>query len=248
MPLIMILPSALNSLPAAAEPTLVFAASSLSGALDAVVSDYQTSSSADIRVSFAASSSLARQLVQGAPADIFISANTAWMKYAEDRQAIQSASKVALIRNQLVLARPYNKVTYTAQLSADYLQNQLKTGRFVLADPTHVPAGLYAKEALESMKLWHIVKHRLAPAINVRAVLALLERGEAPIGILYKTDALASRNVNIISTFPPSSHTPIRYIAALGAQPASQSVSNFFRYLRSPAAMSRWYEFGFDPT
>ena len=242
-----ILLPALTARPAAADPVLVFAASSLSGALDAVVADYQETHPTDIRISFAASSTLARQLVQGAPADIYISANTVWIKYAEDRQAIQPVSKFTLIHNQLVLAAPGQRGTAPIRLSSAYLQTHLKTGRLVVADPAHVPAGMYAREALENMRLWDIVQHRLAPVINVRAVLALLERREAALGILYKTDVLSSRHVEIVSTFPPSSHAPIQYTAALSTRRKGQDVLNFFQYLKSPDAVARLSQFGFDP-
>lgn len=238
---------ALIARPVAADSILVFAASSLSGALDAVAEDYQKTHPTNIRISYAASSTLARQLAQGAPADIYISANVIWVKYVEDQQAIQAASKFILVRNQLVLAAPSQAGTAPIRLSAAYFQKHLKAGRLVVADPAHVPAGIYAREALKNMNLWDAVQHRLALGINVRAALALLERQEAPLGILYKTDVLTSRHTKIVSTFPPSSHTPIEYTAALGIGHTGKEVLKFFQYLQSPVTEARLSQFGFDP-
>jgi len=233
--------------PACAEPVIIFAASSLSGALDAVAEEYKNSTSADIRVSYAASSALARQIGRGAPAHIFISANTAWSAYLEERQALQTSSKFTLVRNRLVLAAPTRIVSPVQELTAKYLQSRLKSGRLVIADPAHVPAGIYAREALEKLGLWHAVQHRLAPAINVRAALALLERQEAPLGVLYRTDVLNSEKVQLVYTFPTTSHSPISYMAALTKRNSGKDVLNFFRYLKSPLAATRLCQFGFDP-
>ena len=238
---------ALIARPVAADPILVFAASSLSGALDAVAEDYQKTHPTNIKISYAASSTLARQLAQGAPADIYISANVVWVKYVEDQQAIQAASKFILVRNQLVLAAPGQAGAAPIRLSAAFFEKHLKAGRLVLADPTHVPAGIYAREALKNMNLWHVVQHRLALGINVRAALALLERREAPLGILYKTDVLTNPHTKIVSTFPPSSHAPIEYTAALAIGRTGKEVLKFFQYLQSPVAEARLSQFGFDP-
>ena len=230
-----------------AEPILIFAASSLSGALDAVVTDYQKTRPADVRLSYSASSTLARQLTRGAPAKIFISANEAWIKFAEHQQALQASSKFVLARNRLVLAAPKGKVTGFTKLTTETLQTALGRGRLVLGDPTHVPAGIYAKEALRSLGLWRVVQHRLAPSINVRAALALLERSEASLGILYKSDVRANGKVIALHTLPHSSHSAIKYVAALTAGDAGKSVLNLFEYFKSRKVTTRLMQFGFDP-
>lgn len=233
-------------LAAADEGPTVFAAASLKNALDAVASDWQAETGKKPVISFAATSALAKQIEQGAEADIFISADQAWMDYLAERNLIAPGSRFDLLSNQLVLIAPRGSAL-TATIGPGFpLSNLLGDGRLAIAGVDAVPAGKYGKAALESLGVWGEVKDKLAQAENVRAALRLVSRGEAPLGIVYASDAKADPNVTVLGTFPESSHPPIVYPAATLKAATSSSTGAFLAYLRGPGAASRFAAHGFS--
>ena len=199
-----------------ADPTSIdlFAAASLREVLDAAVADYQRRSGRTVRATYAGSAQLARQIAQGAPADLFISADEAWMDWLDRRGLIEPSARRALASNRLVLIAPVSTSGAVVDLTVpNALTARLGEGRLAMAE-TAVPAGRYGQEALTRLNLWPTVKDRLAPADDVRAALALVARGEAPLGLVYATDARVEPRVRVVATFPAGSHAPIIYPAA----------------------------------
>ncbi len=229
--------------PALAATLTVFAAASLKESLDEAARAFQASTGHAVRVSYGASSALARQIEAGAPAQLFISADQEWMDYVEARRLIDGP-RVNLLANSLVLVAPAARIPRVRIEPGFALDAALGGGRLALADPKSVPAGKYARAALESLGVWDRVRERLAPAENVRAALALVARGEAPLGIVYRTDALAEPRVAIVDTFPASSHPPIVYPLAIvrGAPDAARELA---RFLAAPQARAVWRRHGF---
>jgi len=215
---------------------LVLGAASLKNALDDANALYLRQTSKKVVVSYGASSALARQIESGAPADIFISADLDWMDYLAQRNLIKSATRSNFLGNTLVLVAPADsKVTLTIARNFPLAQT-LGGGRLAMADPGSVPAGKYGKAALEALGVWSSVANKLAPAENVRATLLLVSRGEAPLGIVYQTDAAADKGVKVIDTFPSNTHPPIIYpIAAVAASTNPGNVA-YIAYLKSSAA------------
>jgi molybdate transport system substrate-binding protein len=228
---------------AQAQPILVFAAASLRNALD----EANAHAPAKALVSYAASSALARQIESGAPAQLFISADAEWMDYLERRALIQAGTRRNLLGNRLVLVAPVRN-PMQATIKAGFPLPLLlgPSGRLAVGDPGHVPAGRYAKAALETLGVWKAVAGRLAPAENVRAALALVARGEAPLGVVYATDAAAEPGVRIVDVFPEGSHPPIVYPAALTAI-AQAHAAGYLAFLRSNAARAIFEKHGFTP-
>jgi len=227
--------------------TTVFAAASLKNALDEINQSWSKQNSGKVVVSYAGSSALARQIEKGAPADIFVSADLDWMDYLAQRKRVNDASRVNLLRNELVLIAPAG-----AKISVE-LKRGLKLGdllgndRLSMADPDHVPAGKYGKAALESLGLWPQVADKLARGENVRTALNFVARGEAPLGIVYRTDAAAEDKVRVVAAFPADRHPPIVYPAALLANSKNAEAAAFFTYLKSNAAMGIFRKHGFLP-
>jgi molybdate transport system substrate-binding protein len=233
---------------AAEKDLLVFAAASLKTALDAADAPYQKDRGAHVVVSFAASSALAKQIEAGAPADIFISADPDWMDYLEKRNLIKAGTRTNLAGNALVLIAPKDsKEDIAIAPGFPLLQALGADGRLAMADPAAVPAGLYGKAALEKLGVWARVAPRVAPAENVRAALALVSRGEAPLGIVYRTDAAADTGVRIVATFPPDTHPPIIYPIAVVATSTHPAAAAYLAYLTSPAARPFLDAQGFTP-
>jgi len=230
-----------------AEPLTVFAAASMTDALNKAGQVYGAEAGPEIRFSFASSSTLAKQIEQGAPADLFISAAENWMDYLAQRDLIVPDSRAALVSNGLVLVAPEASALKVAAISSttDLLGMLGTEGRLAVGDPDHVPAGIYAKEALTSLGLWAGVESRLARADNVRAALALVARGEVPLGIVYSTDAAGQAGVKVLATFPPSSHRPIRYPVAIVKGRDSADARAFLGWLKGAKAMAILREFGF---
>jgi cobalt-zinc-cadmium efflux system protein len=226
-------------------PVTVFAAASLNGALDAVSVAYAESGGGKAIASYAASSALARQIENGAPADIFISANEEWMDYVQTRGLVETGSRADLLRNRLVLIAPLGKPLDIAIGPGFPLAKALGDGRLAIGDPAGVPAGIYAKAALEHLGVWNEVADKLAPMADVRAALTLVERGEVPAGIVYATDAAASRGVTVAGIFPDGTHPPIIYPAAL-LPGAGAAARDFYGFLRGPAARAIFERFGFE--
>jgi molybdate transport system substrate-binding protein len=231
---------------AADEGPTVFAAASLKNALDAVASDWQEKSGEKPVISYAATSALAKQIEQGAEADMFISADQAWMDYLAERNLIEPGSRFDLLSNQLVLVAPRGSAL-TATIGPGFpLSNLLGDGRLAIAGADAVPAGKYGKAALESLGVWGEVKDKLAQAENVRAALRLVSRGEAPLGIVYASDAKADPNVRVLGSFPENSHPPIVYPAAKLKAATSSSTGAFLAYLRGPEATYGFETHGFS--
>jgi molybdate transport system substrate-binding protein len=230
---------------ARADQILVFAAASLKTALDQVNQGFAAASAHRAKASYAASSALARQIEQGAPADVFFSADLDWLDYLEARSLIQVETRVELLGNELVLIGPAGAPSGSLTLGPEAdLTALLGRGRLALAQVDSAPAGKYAKAALEKLGLWRQVEGRLAQAENVRAALALVARGETPLGIVYRTDALAEPGVTILATFPAESHPPIIYPVALTRE-AGAAGHDYLAFLRSPAAREVFQRHGF---
>lgn len=236
------------STPAAAgERIIVFAAASLRDALAAAVRQYQRESGLDVVQSYASSGTLVRQIERGAPAALFVSASSEWMDYLEKRGLIRQGSRRNLLRNELVLIAPAGSVTTLAIRPQFALAKALGQGRLAMANPDHVPAGQYAKAALQSLGVWSSVAARIARAENVRAALIFVSRGEAPLGIVYRTDAAADSRVRIVDTFPPDTHPPIIYPVARVSSAASPSAERLLLFLESAEAGAIFRRYGFMP-
>jgi len=226
----------------------VFAAASLTDALRALGQDWAARGNPAPRFSFAASSALARQMEQGAPADLFMSADEEWMNYVQERNLIVNDTRVSPLGNSLVLIAPADAARPVALTRETDLRALLgPNGRIATGDPAHVPVGRYAQAALTWMGQWDTIAPRLARADNVRAALLLVERGEAPFGIVYGTDAAASRGVRVVGTFPIASHTPVTYPFALTRRAADNAQARaLLAFLTGPEARPTWQRFGFS--
>lgn len=230
-----------------AQTALVFAAVSLKDALDEQVRNFEANGRYKVSVSYAASSTLAKQIENGAPAALFISADLDWMDYLASRGLIDLKSRTNLLSNRLVLVAPVSSPVRAVIAPNFPLRTLLGGGRLAIADPDHVPAGKYARAALESLGVWNSVSGLTARADNVRAALALVSRGEAPLGIVYRTDALGDRQVRIVAEFQESTHPPIVYPAALMNVQRSPVARSLLDYLKSVAARGVWKKYGFAP-
>jgi molybdate transport system substrate-binding protein len=227
-----------------AETTLVFAAASLKNALDAAVDEYAATGGGPVTISYAASSALAKQIEEGAPADIFFSADLEWMDYLADRDLIQEDSRVGILGNDLVLIAPAGS-TVSLEIGPGFpLLDALGGGKLAVAETASVPAGKYGKAALQSLGVWDSVFGSVAEAENVRAALALVSRGEAPLGIVYATDAKADTGVKVVGIFPDDSHPAILYPIALTTA-ANPEASHFLEFLVSEKAALIFERHGF---
>jgi molybdate transport system substrate-binding protein len=227
------------------EPVVVFAAASLKTALDAASAAFHTEGGAELKISYGGSLALARQIVAGAPADIFASADEDSMNEAVKGSAIKADSRFDLLGNQLVIVAPKQSSVDNLPLTPDALDKAIGSGRLATGEVNTVPVGRYAKEALRNLGLWTIVEPHLAMTDNVRAALAFVARGEAPLGIVYATDAAADATVKVVATFPEASHAPILYPFALTASSHNDSAAKFLTYLKSPAGRAIFEKQGF---
>ncbi|MCS6765491.1 MAG: molybdate ABC transporter substrate-binding protein [Candidatus Protistobacter heckmanni] len=225
----------------------VFAAASMINAMEELGKNWQALSGDRVRFSFASSSTLAKQIEQGADAQIFVSADEPWADYLEQRKLLEPGTRAQLVGNQLVLVMPA-KGAQTLDLGRgkNWLA-QLPAGRIATGDPAHVPVGIYAREALTNLGLWAQVEPRLAPADSVRSALALVERGEAAAGIVYATDAAISSAVKTAGVFPEDSHKTITYPIAIIACKSSLAAKKLYDYLRSKEAAVVYRKYGFSP-
>ena len=224
---------------------LVFAAASLKNVLDAINDAWRRETGKHATIAYAASSTLAKQIENGAPADLFISADRDWMNYLDTRKLINPESRSDLLGNSLVLIAPASGTVKLSIVPDFGLAAALGDGRLAMADPAAVPAGRYGMAALEHLGVWSSVEKRVAAAENVRAALLLVARGEAPLGIVYKTDAIAEPAVKILAAFPQDTHPPIVYPMASiagGANPDSPALA---AYLRGAAAHAQFEAQGF---
>ena len=244
--LLLLLGSAWSVSASAQEAKLViFAAASLKDALDEVNAAFRHEKGQDTATSYAASSTLAKQIEAAAPADIFISADLDWMDYLAKRNLVKLETRSNLLGNRLALIAPVNSAIQLAIGPNFLLVAALGNGRLAIADPNSVPAGKYGKAALEALGVWSSVADRLAPAENVRATLALVSRGETPLGIVYQTDADADKGVKIVDTFPENTHPPIIYPIAVVASSTNPATVDYLVYLKSPVARGIFEKNGF---
>jgi molybdate transport system substrate-binding protein len=223
---------------------LVFAAASLTDALQQVDGAFSAQTGIAVKASFAASSVLAKQIEAGAPAQVFLSADREWMDYLEQRGRLQSGSRHDLLGNELVLIAPADSALRLKIAPHFALLAALGDGRLASGDPDSVPAGLYARAALTRLGVWAQVADRLVRAENVRAALMYVARGEAPLGIVYQTDARAEGRVRVIDVFPADSHPPITYPLALTAG-AGADAARYAAFLTSDAARDVFVGRGF---
>jgi molybdate transport system substrate-binding protein len=236
---------ALGAAPALADEVVVFAAASMKNALDAVAQDFQAATGHQVTISYAGSGALAKQIIQGAPADIFLSAAENWMDQVESEGLIQPGTRRDLFGNALVLVGhgaglPQAQITPDTDLAA-----MLNGGKLAMALVDAVPAGQYGKAALQGLGLWDSVEASVAQADNVRAALALVSLGEAPLGIVYATDAAADPGVSIVGVFPAASHPPITYPGALLTGATDEADRAFFEALSSAGGNARFAAEGF---
>jgi molybdate transport system substrate-binding protein len=241
------LASSAGAVPAVAQgkDVVVFAAASLKNALDDIAGQWQRESGKKTVISYAASNTLIKQIEQGAPADIFISAELDWVDYGQQKGLIKPDSRFNLLGNRLVLIAPKDaNVSVNIQPGLD-LAALLKGGRLAMGNVDTVPAGKHGKAALEKLGSWDGVKDKIAQAENVRAALLLVARGEAPFGIVYQTDAAPSPTVKIMGTFPENTHPPIIYPIALTRESTNPDAQAFINHLRLPAARAAFERQGF---
>lgn len=230
--------------PAQDGSVIVFAAASLKNALDAVAGAWQKETGKRATISYAASSALAKQIEQGAPAQMFVSADLDWMAYVAEKKLIKPESRANLLGNRLVLIAPKDRAQPVEIKRGFDLAKLLGEGRLALANVEAVPAGKYGKAALEALGAWAGVAGKTAQAENVRAALLLVSRGEAPLGIVYQTDAAADPNVAIVATFPEDTHPPIVYPIALTTT-ATPDAAALLAFIRSPQAKAVFEAHGF---
>ncbi len=232
--------------PAHAEDVLVFAAASLTNALNEVGGQFTAKTGNKMVASYAASSTLAKQIEQGAPANVFISADLQWMDYLADKKLIDPASRFNLLGNSLVLVAPADSALQRMDLTATTdIAALAGDGRIATGDPAAVPVGLYFKQAMERAGQWVRVEPKLARAESVRAALALVERGEVPLGVVYATDAAISAKVKVVGVFPGALHDPILYPFALVAERESAAAKALLDFLRSNEAKAVFLRYGF---
>jgi molybdate transport system substrate-binding protein len=238
--------SLLPGIAQAQNDVVIFAAASLKNALDEIAATWSkdTGKSAP-KISYAASSALAKQIEQGAPADLFISADLDWMDHLAGKNLIKADTRFNLLGNKIVLIAPQDSKTTTLAINGADLAKALNGGRLSMANVDSVPVGKYGKAALEKLGAWNDVKDHLAQAENVRAALLLVARGEAPLGIVYSTDAAAEPNVRIVAAFPEDSHPPIIYPAALVKDSKNADAKAFLDFLRSAKARASFEKQGF---
>jgi molybdate transport system substrate-binding protein len=230
---------------ARADTFTVFAAASLKNALDEIAKAYEARTKNRVVISYAASSALAKQIEQGAPADVFVSADLEWMDYLEKRKLVRASTRVDVVRNRLVLIAPADSSARLRIAPGFPLAATLGRQRLSMANPDSVPAGRYGRAALEALGVWADVRPKVAAANDVRAALLLVARGETPFGIVYSTDAAVEPKVRVVDTFPENTHPPIVYPAALTAESRSAAAKVFLATLREPAARAVFEKYGF---
>ena len=235
---------------ARADDLLVFAAASTKNAVDDIIAAYEAQGGGQVEASYASSSDLAKQIENGAPAALYISADTKWADYLAERSLIAPDGRIDLLGNSIVLVAPKGSAMSVDLTKPDGLVTALGDARLAMGDPEFVPAGRYGKAALENLGLWASVEGRLARAKDVRAALALVERGEAAAGIVYGTDAAISDEVDIVATFPASSHPEIVYPVMVVAENDGETARGFYAFLVGPEAREVFLRYGFtiNPT
>lgn len=243
---LIMLSGAAHSRAAAQDKTItVFAAASMKNALDDIDAAYTTRTGVKIVVSYAASSALAKQIEQGAPADVFISADTDWMDYAALKKTINETTRVNLLGNSIVLIAPKDSKVDNVNIGPGFDLSKLAgDGRIATGDVKSVPVGKYSRAALEKLGAWQAAEPKFAMAESVRAALTLVARGEAVLGIVYSTDAKVEPGVKTVGTFPGHSHPAIIYPVA-ATTTAKPGTSDYLAFLRSTAAKNIFEKYGF---
>lgn len=231
--------------PAAAERAIVLAAASTAHVIDEVIERFDAGPDDRVVASYAGTSALARQIESGAPADIFLAANAAWMDHVEAQGLIEPGSRRVLAGNRLVFVTGDDAMAPFEPSATPDLSALLGGGRLAIGNPDHVPAGIYARQALEELGLWSGVRSHLAPAADVRAALALVARGEAPLGIVYATDAALVEDVRVVGTISATSYEPIVYPVALVAGRDTPLATRFFAFLTGPEGRAAFARAGF---
>ena len=231
--------------PAAADRVVVLAAASTAHVIDEAIARFEAGPGERVVASYAGTSALARQVESGAPADIFVAANAAWMDHVEALGLIEPESRQVLAGNRLVFVTGDGAMAPFEPSASLDLGALLDGGRLAIGNPDHVPAGIYARQALEALGLWPGVRDSLAPAADVRAALALVTRGEAPLGIVYATDALLVPDIHVLAAIPTGLHEPIVYPAALIAGRESSLATRFFAFLTGPEGRAAFARAGF---
>lgn len=229
----------------AADALLVYAAASLTNVLQELEPQYRQASGTAVKFSFAASSTLARQIEAGAQADVFFSADAEWMDYLQNRGLIDAPSRSNLLGNRLVLIAPADSTVQLKVAPRFALAAALGKGRLAMGDPDSVPAGKYARSALSNLGVWNDVADRIVRADSVRAALAFVGRGEAPLGIVYATDAQVDKQVRVVDAFPADTHTAIVYPIARTVD-ANAEATKFIEFLRTPAPQQVFRKYGFS--
>lgn len=227
-----------------AESTIrVFAAASLTDVMTQLVNQYKQVAPTEVRTSFAASSALAKQIEQGAPADILMTADTQWMHYVQHKQLIQSNTQRTLLGNTLVLIAPKGK-RFSVTMKKGFALDKAFSGKLCTGETTAVPVGIYAKQSLQALGWWSDIQPRIVGTQDVRSALVLVERGECDAGIVYATDAKISHKVEVVATFPANSHAPVEYPLAL-VKGANADALAFYRFLTSNQAAMVFKDYGF---
>lgn len=230
-------------------PLLIFAAASTTNLVSELGQIFSKRSGIAVTNSFAASSTLAKQISQGAPAQVYISANEKWMDYLQGQGLLAKGTRVNLLRNQLVLIAPLDSSLSRVKIAPGLdLAALLAGGWLAMGNPDHVPAGIYGKQALTSLGAWRSIKGMVAASATVRGALALVELGEAPLGVVYSTDAKISRKVKVVGVFPPKTHTPIVYPAAVVAGNDTPRARRYLAFLGSDRAREVFRKYGFRPS
>ena len=235
-----------SAVTADAQDLTVFAAASLKEALDEAAQQFRRADGRKTVVSYAASPALAKQIENGAPADIFISADRDWMDYVEQRTLIKPGTRANLLRNRLVLIAPADSKVQLEIKPGFPLEKLLGDGKLSMADPDSVPAGKYGKAALEKLGVWSSVERKVVRADNVRTALIFVARGEAPLGIVYQTDAYAEKKVRIVARFPQDTYPAIIYPIAVVASSRNAAAPVFVNYLKSGEARAIFEKYGFS--
>lgn len=223
----------------------VFAAASLKNALEAVAAAYKEKTGGEAKISFAGSMALAKQIEAGGPAEVFVSADVPSMDYLAEKNLIQPKTRFDLLGNALVLVAPRSSKLEKVALKKDAFLAAIGSGKIATGDVNSVPVGKYAKAALEKLGLWSVAEPHFAFTDNVRSALTFVARDEAPLGIVYLTDAKSEPKVKVVATFPSSSHPPIVYPAALTASATGEAPAKFLDFMKSPAAKALFVEQGF---
>jgi len=229
-----------------AEEVVVFAAASLTNALNEIGASFAAQTGHTLKPSYAASSALAKQVEQGAPAHVFASADLKWMDYLVDKKLVNNDTRFNLLGNTLVLVAPADSPTTKIELGPKTdIAALAGAGRIATGNPDSVPVGLYFKQAMERAGQWPAVQSKVASTDSVRAALAFVERGEVPYGVVYATDAAVSKKVKVVGVFPDTMHDPIVYPFALIAGKESPAARALLDYIRSPAAKGVFVKYGF---